>query len=261
MRYFDPTDARFITSGYLDRSRPGSGVYFDVGGLFGGSSSKKAAKVQAEASVEAAKIQAASADKALALQDKQFNKQLELQEPFRATGVTANNRIAELLGLPGASGSAAGYGSLSKPFSVDQFQADPGYQFRMDEGAKALQNGAASRGGLLSGAAQKALLKYGQDYASNEYGKAYDRYNNNNTLMYNRLAGVSGAGQTASNQLTSAAGNNANAGSTILQTAGNAQANGITDAANARAQGIQAWGNAKGGLVNSGLSLLGSFFL
>lgn len=263
MRDFDPTDVRFITSGYLANSRPG-GKYFDVGGLFGGSGSKKAAKTQAKAEVEAAKIQAESADKALALQDKQFNKQIELQAPFRNTGLTANNRIAALLGLPNGDGTsnagAAGYGSLNTPFSAAQFQADPGYQFRFNEGQKAVENGAASRGMLLSGGAQKALAKYGQDFASNEYQNAYNRYNNDQTTQYNRLAGLAGVGQQANNQLTNAAGNYANAGSGILQNQGNAIANGITGAANAKAAGQQAWGNAKGNFANS-IGSLASFFL
>lgn len=264
MRDFDPTDVRFITSGYLANSRPG-GQYFDVGGIFGGNSSSKAAKKQAEASVEAAKIQAQSADKALALQDKQFNKQIELQQPFRQSGLNANNRIAALLGLPSGDGTSnagtPGYGSLNTPFSATQFQADPGYQFRFNEGLNGVQNSAAARGGLLSGGALKALTKYGQDFASNEYQNAYNRYNNDQTNLYNRYAGLAGVGQQANNQITNAAGNYANAGSNILQNQGTALANGVTGAANARAAGIQAQGNSTGNLINSGISALASFFL
>lgn len=263
MRDFDPTDVRFITSGYLANSRPG-GQYFDVGGLFGGSGSKKAAKTQAKAEIEAARIQAESADKALALQDKQFNKQVELQTPFRQSGLNANNRIAALLGMPNGDGTSnvgtQGYGSLNTPFGETQFQADPGYQFRFDEGQKAIENGAASRGMLLSGGAQKALAKYGQDFASNEYTNAYNRYNNDQTTQYNRLAGLAGVGQQANNQLTNASQNYANAGSNTLQQQGMATANGITGAANARAAGQQASANAKGNFVNS-LTGLASFFL
>jgi hypothetical protein len=56
------------------------------------------------------------------------------------------------------------------------FQADPGYQFRMQEGQKAIEGSAAARGTQLSGATMKALAKYGQNLASDEYGKAYDRF-------------------------------------------------------------------------------------
>lgn len=261
MRDFDPTDARFITSGYLANSRPG-GQYFDIGGLIGGSGAKKAAKTQAKAEIEAARINAESADKALALQDKQFNKQIELQTPFRQSGLNANNRIAALLGMPNGDGTsnvgAQGYGSLNTPFGAQQFQADPGYQFRFDEGQKAIENGAASRGMLLSGAAQKALAKYGQDFASNEYQNAYNRYNSDQTNQYNRLAGLAGVGQQANNQLTNASQQYANSGSNILTQQGNALANGVTGAANARAAGQQASGNGIGDFINGGLGLLAS---
>lgn len=63
--------------------------------------------------------------------------------------------------------------SGDQPF---QFQKDPGYDFRMQEGQNAIESSAAARGGQLSGATLKALAKYGQDYASNEYQNAYGRY-------------------------------------------------------------------------------------
>lgn len=56
------------------------------------------------------------------------------------------------------------------------FEADPGYAFRMSEGLKGLERSAAARGGLLSGGAGKALQRYGQGLASQEYGNAFDRF-------------------------------------------------------------------------------------
>lgn len=61
-------------------------------------------------------------------------------------------------------------------FNPDMFKEDPGYQFRLDQGMKGLNNSAAARGGLLSGAALKAADQYNQDYASGEYGNAFNRY-------------------------------------------------------------------------------------
>jgi hypothetical protein len=57
------------------------------------------------------------------------------------------------------------------------WQTDPGYLFRLSEGQKVLENSAAARGGLLSGQTGKALQQYGQNFASNEFGSIYDRYN------------------------------------------------------------------------------------
>lgn len=58
---------------------------------------------------------------------------------------------------------------------AETFKQDPGYQFRLKEGSKALQNSAAARGTLLTGATAKALQGYGQEQASQEYGAAYGR--------------------------------------------------------------------------------------
>jgi hypothetical protein len=54
-------------------------------------------------------------------------------------------------------------------------QNDPGYQFRMDQGNQALNRRAAANGSLLSGGTLKALARYNQDYASNEFQNVYNR--------------------------------------------------------------------------------------
>ena len=56
------------------------------------------------------------------------------------------------------------------------FQSDPGYGFRLSEGLKAIEQGAAARGGLLSGNTLKASQRFGQDLASQEYGNAFQRF-------------------------------------------------------------------------------------
>lgn len=132
------------------------------------------------------------------------------------------------------------YGSLMRDFSMADFEADPGYKFRMDEGTKAVEGGAAARGGLLSGAAQKALLKYGQGAASQEYGNAFNRFTGQQTNKYNRLAGVVNTGQGATNQVSNAAGQ-----------FGQQQADNIIGAGNAAAAGQIGQANALVGGINS----------
>jgi hypothetical protein len=61
-------------------------------------------------------------------------------------------------------------------FSADMMKDDPGYQFRLSEGLKGLDHTAAARGGVLSGAAIKGAERFGQDYASNEFGNSFNRY-------------------------------------------------------------------------------------
>lgn len=52
-------------------------------------------------------------------------------------------------------------------------QSTPGYQFRLDEGTKARERSAASRGMLFSGPTMKGLDRYAQDYASGEWDQLF----------------------------------------------------------------------------------------
>jgi len=135
------------------------------------------------------------------------------------------------------------YGSLMRRFSMEDFEADPGYAFRQQEGMKGIEGGAAARGGLLSGGALKAIQKYGQDLASQEYGNAYGRFNADQTNQYNRLAGIVNTGQGATNQITNAAGN---LGSQI--------GSNIISAANAQAAGQIGQANAWNSMIGSGMN-------
>lgn len=150
-----------------------------------------------------------------------------LQEPFRQGGVAGLNRLTDLLGISGRTG-AEGYGSAAKDFSMADFEADPGYDFRQSEGLKALERTAASRGGLLSGQAGKAALRFSQGLASDEYGRAFDRFQVNRANKLNPLQSLMGAGQTSANTIGGYA-----------SQAGDAQAAGRVGSANA-------WSNALG---------------
>jgi hypothetical protein len=146
------------------------------GSLAGGYLTGQAAK-------DAANIQAQSAANALKLQREQFEYQKGLLEPYRARGESALNRLAGVMGLDG------------QPAQPQQLlDMDPGYAFRLGEGMKALERVQAARGNMLSGGAIKAGQRYAQDFASGEYGNAY-----------NRLANIAGLGQTVGGQLGSAA--------------------------------------------------------
>jgi hypothetical protein len=136
------------------------------------------------------------------------------------------------------------FGSLMKKFSMEDFEADPGYQFRMDEGMRGVEGGAAARGGLLSGAALKAIQKYGQGLASQEYGNAYQRYNADQTNKFNRLTGMIQSGQGSAQQIGNAAQNFGQQAGNNMIGAGNAQAAGIMGQTNALVGGINQGINA-----------------
>lgn len=129
------------------------------------------------------------------------------------------------------------------------YTATPGYDFRLNEGLGALENSAAARGGLYSGAAMKSALQYGQDYATGEY---------NNYLS--RLSGLASSGQNAAGMQGAAAQNyGANAGNAYASI-GNAQAAGAIGAGNAWQSGLnnlsgyfgyQSQQNPQAGTLNS----------
>ena len=65
----------------------------------------------------------------------------------------------------------------NKKMTVNEWMqsVDPGYGFRFAEGQKAVTGRQSSRGDRLSGRALKELTRYGQDYASNEFGRSVNR--------------------------------------------------------------------------------------
>jgi len=56
------------------------------------------------------------------------------------------------------------------PTTAEDLYADPSYKFRLGEGEQALQQSAAAGGVLRTGGTLKDILKYGQNFASQEYG-------------------------------------------------------------------------------------------
>lgn len=137
---------------------------------------------------------------------------------------------------PSAPGTASN--DFNRDFTLADFQKDPGYDFRLNQGLGSVQGSAAARGSLMSGATLKALNDYGSDYASSEYGKAYDRFNNDRTQRFNRLATIAGIGQTATNNVGTLGANNAGMVGSNMIGAGNAAAAGQVGQANAITGGI-----------------------
>ena len=88
-------------------------------------------------------------------------------------------------------------GKFTQTFGSGDLGLDPSYQFRLNEGTRNLNASAAARGMVGSGQNLKDITNYGQGAASQEYQAAYDRFMNNQTTQYNRLAGLAGVGQNA----------------------------------------------------------------
>jgi hypothetical protein len=207
-----------------------------VGSAISSRASSKAAGAQAEATESAAAQSSEAANRAADLQYQQFRESVALQEPWRQAGITALNRLVP---------EATEY----KPFSMEQFQADPGYSFRLSEGQKALERSAAARGNLLSGGTGKALARFGQEMGSQEYQNAFNRYQAERTARLQPLQSLAGVGQTTAQQM-SAAGQNlaSNVGNIYTTNAANV-GNLMTSGAAARASGYVGSANA----LNQGL--------
>lgn len=179
----------------------------------------------AYASNRAAQTQADAANRAADLQYQQWKESTALQEPWRKAGETALNALVPL---------ATQY----TPFGKEQFQQDPGYQFRLTEGLKALDRQAAARGGLISGAALKATERYGQEMASQEYQNAFNRYQTERQARLNPLQSLAGLGQTTAQQIGQAGQQMAANVGEAQQSAAAARSSGYVGGVNALTQGL-----------------------
>lgn len=195
-----------------------------------GGSSVVSGILGSRAAEKAADTQAAAANRAADLQYKMFLEQQAAQEPWRKAGEQALNKLIPLA-------------SEYTPFGMQQFQADPGYQFRLQEGLKQLQGKAAARGGALSGATLKGVQQYGQGLASEEYQNAFNRYQTERAARLNPLQSLAGVGQTAVNQLGQAGQQYATQAGEAAMQAGNARASGYVGGANALNSAIGNIGN------------------
>jgi hypothetical protein len=182
------------------------------------------------ASRSAANTAADAANRATDAQREAFNKQTALNQPFYDTGVTALNKL-----------------SSQPTYTPDTFnyEADPGYAFRFNEGMKGVNANAAVRGGLLSGNALRAASDYGQASGSQEYNNAYNRYVTNQGIKlgaFNTNTGVlqnlASMGQGSANNQAAAAGAFGNSAASNIIGAGNANAAGTVGAANALTSGL-----------------------
>jgi hypothetical protein len=121
------------------------------------------------------------------------------QAPGTFTG--AAPKAAPVGPFTGQAPTAQPFGSLAAPQPMAGFVAPtPGTlsqvgQFRLDQGQKAIERGAAVRGTLLTGGLQARLLEHGQGVASEEYGNDYQRALQ--TYETNRGTNAQNFGQTA----------------------------------------------------------------
>ena len=138
-----------------------------AGLIIGGVGAIGGAMIGANATKDASSASAGATDRATEEQGRQYDQTREDYAPWRAMGEGAIGRMEDTMA-----------GDMSS------FQTSPGYNFRMDEGNRNLTNSYSNNSG--GGNAMRAMMDYGQNFASNEFGN-----------WWNRNAGMAGAGQSA----------------------------------------------------------------
>jgi hypothetical protein len=211
---------------YGERRDPVSAAISVAGNLFG-------ANEQANAAKSAAQMQADAANSAIALQREQFNTINEQQRPQRELGYKGVSQISDMIPY------------LTKQFNAQDLQAGlaPNYDFMLSQGQGINAAKANQAGGMIGGNALQGLNQFTQDYAGNAYQNAFNNFQNQQTNIYNRLAGIAGIGQAAQNQVNTAAGNMANNVSSLGVGGAAAQGAGQIGAANAYGNALNNAGN------------------
>ena len=184
--------------------------------LWGDIASGVGAVAGAGASILGANAASEAADKNRALSYDVYQQQRRDTAPYRKTAKLALSDLQDIY-LKG----------------TKDFTTSPGYDFRFDEGVKALDRSAAARGRLDSGPQGKALTRFGQNFATDEYNQGF-----------NRLTSLAGLGSGAVQSTN-------NAGSDLVVNVGNANNN----AAIARRSAYEGVGSSINQGINNYLTL------
>ncbi|HKY19581.1 MAG TPA: tail fiber domain-containing protein [Vicinamibacterales bacterium] len=127
----------------------------------------------------------------------------------------------KLVNTPGTTAPAAGAPNFNA------LMMTPDYQFTLGEGNRALGQNQAARGNLFSGGAGRELADYNQGLASTQIGN-----------VWNRLSGLSGAGQAATQSTNNAlSGIGGQIGNSLLGQ-GDSRASGYLGAYQGQQQGL-----------------------
>lgn len=157
------------------------------------------------------------------LQREIYNQNRTAMQPYADGGNRSFTAWQNLMGL----GEADPEGRTI----TDYLRATPGYQFNLDEGMRAQNASLASRGGLLSGDAGRAAIRFGQNYGDRVLNQERNALMGGVQIGVSATNALSGA-STAFGNAVSANNNNALAGNTA---ANNARAGAISDIAGAGA--------------------------
>ena len=235
------------------------------GAVLGSKATGEAVSEQTDATKYAADVQLQAIREANALAAAQYAQNREDLAPWRGAGEGSLIRLSDLLKPSGEMDQDFAYQDFS-------YKADPGYDFRLKEGQKAIERSAAARGTLLGGGTLRDLTSFAQGTASDEYQNAYNRwasdyarafntFNANRANRLNPLLSLAGAGQVTTQQLGEQGIQTARQQGANLMTGANITGDLATQAANARASGYITNANNWSNAINSGLNFGQNLYL
>jgi hypothetical protein len=243
-------------------------------GILGVGGAVGSALIGSNAATQAQKAQERAVGKAQGALTSAYNQGIGYQKPAYDIGQQNLQTLNQMVNQGAYNASPYSYQIGQAPQDQFNFRTDPGYQFRMQQGQNGLNSASAAAGNQLSGASQKALQRYGQNFASNEYNNAFNKFSNQRDFnqgqyqygttagmgnaqniynsanqqaqqQYNRMAGLADLGVSGGQNMANYAQNYGNQMAGQYGNLGNAQAAGIIGRGQAWQTGLN---NAMGGL-------------
>lgn len=212
-----------------------------VGGAIQANGAENAANTMANEANQQSAAQRAAGQQAYNLDLNTIGQANQFYQPYADFGTSSLNKLN------------ARMPELTASFNptMDQLAQMPGYQFQLQQGLQAAQNGFAARGLGVSGAAMKGAAEYANGLASSNWQDSANLFFQNQNNAYNKLIGGVNIGAQAANaqsqntvNLTGYAGNalmgQANQAANTAMTGAQGVAAGQMGAANALAAGINA---------------------
>lgn len=143
-----------------------------------------------------------------ALQSQIYQQNAATLAPYVKTGNVAGSAVNALLGVSGDPTAANA--------AFDNYKNSTEYQSRLTQGQNSVTAALGSKGLLDSGAALKSLTKYGQTFASNEFGNYLGNLQTQQQVGLNAASAQAGVGQSYANSVSA---NNNTASNTVSNAA------------------------------------------
>lgn len=172
-----------------------------LGGIFGGNAAKKALKRSLLAYHQANTELGLGKDEASGAIESGYGEAIGNLGDYSDFGRAALGELAWGLGfdvpgrMPNTNNTEQGY--LLNRFTKGDFETSPAYEFRRSEGIRGIERTGAARGSQLSGKTLKALMRWNQQSASQEYEAAFQRDLAERKFGVEALSGSTRVGQSS----------------------------------------------------------------